>query len=72
MIFIEFAMVYYGLILYNLRSIKKIKDAVVASAMTNEDQLSNSIIRWDRLVLVIYIAIFILFNVYYFSKYYIF
>ena len=34
-----------------------------------DEELSNKIIKLDRLMLIVYITIFILFNVYYFMKY---
>ena len=70
-IFISMAMVYHGLILFNLRKItKKIQiDEKRPSRKEKDEELSNRIIRLDRLMLIVYITIFILFNVYYFMKY---
>ena len=70
MTFIAMAMMYYGLILFNLRKITK-KIRTVEGKKSNEDaeELSNKIIKFDRLILIIYMIIFILFNVYYFIKY---
>ena len=65
MIFIAFAMLYYGLILFKLRRITKISDAKM-DPMENDGQLTDSVIRSDHRMLVIYVAIFIFFNVCYF------
>ena len=69
MIFIALAMMYYGLILFKLRNLKKIKDATLTSK-ANEYENANLIIRYDRFILAIYIMSFFLFNAFYFSKYY--
>ena len=69
MVFLAMAMIYHGIILFILRKIKKIKDAVTAQN-DSEDVLSNSIIKLDRLILVIYVNIFAVFNACYFMKYY--
>ena len=61
-------MLYYGLILFNLRKILKIEDASKGSK-ENDIQRTNSIIRWDRFMLMIFVAIFFLFNICYFIKY---
>ena len=53
MVFLAMAMIYHGIILFILRKIKKIKDAEMAQN-DSEDVLSNSIIKLDRLILVIY------------------
>ena len=68
MIFISMAMFYYGLILFMLRKIFKIKDAEKA-AMRNDIRLNNAIIKCDRGMLVLYVIIFIIFNTSYFMKY---
>ena len=68
MIFIGMTMVYYGIILFRLRKILKIKDEKMASS-ENDIQVHNSIIKWDRAIFVGYGIIFALFNVAYFIKY---
>ena len=69
MIFIAMAMFYYGLILFMLRKIFKIEDAEKA-AMRNDIPLNNIIIKCDRGMLVLYVNIFIIFNVSYFMRYF--
>ena len=69
MVFLAMAMIYHGIILFILRKIKTIKDAEMAQN-DSEDVLSNSIIKLDRLILVIYGNIFAVFNACYFMKYY--
>ena len=69
MIQIAMAMVYYGLILLNLRKILKISDGAKAGNEKNVQKMTNSIIKMDRLMLVAYIIIFFLFNVCYFISY---
>ena len=69
MTFIATAMLYYGLLLFKLRKILKIKDQKMVSSEGNEVQTSNSVIKLDRLMLVFYVLIFIIFNAYYFMKY---
>ena len=68
MTFIASGMLYYGLLLFKLRKIVKIKDAKMAN-VESEVQTSNSVIKLDRLMLVFYVLIFIIFNAYYFMKY---
>ena len=70
MIFIAMAMFYYGLILFTLRKILKIKDAEKAG-MSNDNELNNTIIKCDRGMLVVYVIFFIIFNASYFMNYYI-
>ena len=70
MILIALAMIYYGLILFNLRKILKIN--VAEKGATNEkdvQQMTNSVIKFDRLMLVTYVIIFSLFNIVYFISY---
>ena len=62
------AMVYHGIILFKLQMIKKVNDAEIASN-ENGANLSNSIIKWDRLMLIGYIILFVIFNGCYFIKY---
>ena len=69
MTFIALAMMYYGLILFKLRTILKIKDENWASKEHEKIQLSNSVIKFDRFMLIIYVLLFFLFNVYYFLNY---
>ena len=69
MIQIAMALVYYGLILFKLRKILKISDAAKAGNEKNVQQMTNSIIKMDRLMVVAYIIIFFLFNVCYFISY---
>ena len=61
---------YYGLLLFKLRKILKTEDQKMASSVGNEVQTSNSVIKLDRLMLVFYVLTFIIFNAYYFMKYY--
>ena len=68
MTFIASGMMYYGLLLFKLRKIVKIKDAKMAN-VESEVQTSNSVIKLDRLMLVFYVLTFIIFNIYYFMKY---
>ena len=63
MIAIALALVYYGLILYNMRKISKIDTKVNEKGA---QQMSNSIIKLDRLMLVAYVMFFLIFNVHYF------
>ena len=69
MTFIALAMMYYGLILFKLRTILKIKDENWASKEHEKIHLSNSVIKFDRFMLIIYVLLFFLFNVYYFLNY---
>ena len=61
---------YYGLLLFKLRKILKTEDQKMASSVGYEVQTSNSVIKLDRLMLVFYVLTFIIFNAYYFMKYY--
>ena len=69
MTLIALAMMYYGLILFNLRKILKIVDAAKAADEKDVQQMTNSVIKFDRLMVVAYIIIFLLFNVCYFISY---
>ena len=60
MVFIAIAMLYYGLMIFKLQRFNKIEDEKGAQ------QMSNSIIKLDRLMLVAYVMFFLIFNVYYF------
>ena len=70
MTFMATGMMYYGLLLFKLRKILKTEDQKMASSVGNEVQTSNSVIKLDRLMLVFYVLTFIIFNAYYFMKYY--
>ena len=68
MIFIACAMLYYGIILFNLRKILKVADS--ANATNEKDiKLNNSIIRCDKIMLFFFLIIFFLFNAFYFIIY---
>ena len=69
MILIASALMYYGLILFKLRKILKISDAAKAGNEKNVQQMTNSIIKMDRLMVVAYMIILLLFNVCYFISY---
>ena len=69
MVFIAMAIMYHGLILMILSRISKIGDAQMY-LNGDENKLSNSIIRWDRSMFIIYVIIFALVNVAYFIHYY--
>ena len=66
MILIALALVYYGLILFKLRKILKIGDTSKAGNEKDVQQMTNSVIKLDRLMLVAYVIIFLFFNVWYF------
>ena len=70
MIFIASAMLYYGLILFNLRKILKIENSGKTFMENNDIHLTNSIIRWDRFMLIFFLFIFKLFNASYFILYF--
>ena len=69
MTFMATGMMYYGLLLFKLRKILKTEDQKMASSVGYEVQTSNSVIKLDRLMLVFYVLMFIIFNGYYFMKY---
>ena len=58
MLFVSIAMIYYGILLYILRQ---------PSILDHETEKT---IKWDRLVLLLYGNVFILFNASYFVFYY--
>lgn len=60
MIFIASAVMYHGLILFKLQKISKFEDTTSTS---NENKIG------DQLVLLIYVIIFTIFNIYYFISY---
>ena len=64
-------MLYHGVILFILRKIKKIEDTKMAQNDNEDVLLSNSIIKLDRLIFVMYGISFAIFNAYYFLKYHI-
>ena len=68
MIFVAMAMLYYGFILFSLRKKLKIEDAE-KSAKDKNIKLTNSVITCDRVMLVIYVLYFIIFNTSYFIYY---
>ena len=63
MAFIALAMMYYGVILFLLRKTSK-EEAIRAF---DNVQLSDLIIQWDRTMIIIYVMIFLFFNVVYFA-----
>ena len=68
MIFVAMAMMYYGLILLKLRlNVMKIGDT--DSGQEGNKELTISIIKLDISMLIVYVIIFIIFNVFYFSIY---
>ena len=68
MIFISMAMMFYGLILFKLRKTSEEEEAVM-NFNTKDILLSDLIIKWDRIIFIIYLTIFILFNASYFVIY---
>ena len=66
MILVASALMYYGLILFKLRKILKIGDVANEKHV---QQMTNSVIKMDHLMLVVYIIIFFLFNICYFIYY---
>ena len=62
MIFLSFAMMYYGRILHNLRTTQEEED----QEDFNQDAKRDSIIKRDRRHFAMYNILFILFNVLYF------
>ena len=70
MIFICNAMLYYGVILFTMRKITKVEDAVMIPNKPYYDKnigRTNSIIKWDRFMLFFHLIAFILFNCCYFG-----
>ena len=72
MIFICNAMLYYGVILFTVRKITKVEDAIMIPNKPYDKNIgrTNSIIKWDRFMLFVHLIAFILFNVCYFCVYY--
>ena len=60
---------YYGLILLKLRPIMKVEETEMAFPK-HDVKLSNSVIKIDRLMLAVYLIIFVIFNVFYFIIYF--
>ena len=60
------AMMYYGIVLFAIRRPQKVKDQKSKKdAPDNEDPFS----KLDKLMFVIYIALFLVYNVVHFSKF---
>ena len=68
MIFVFIAMDYYGLILLKLRPIMKVEDTETAFPK-HDAKLSNLVIKIDRLMLAVYLIVFVMFNILYFIIY---
>ena len=69
MVFMAVAMLHYGLIIFKLRKFNKINDEEKTSK-ENDINVSNTILKWDRVMLVFYCNIFGLYNAVYFMYYY--
>ena len=69
MVFIASALMYYGLILFGMRKIMKIEDSRKLSSK-KDIQLSNFVVKCDRLMFVTHVITFILFNTCYFITYF--
>ena len=72
MVFICIAMLYYGIILFTLRKTSKESSEVDTvfngTVIKRKDaQLCDKIIKCDRIMIVIYVLVFTLYNVVYFS-----
>ena len=61
--FISLAMMYYGMILYKLRTTREEEEC----EEINQDEKHDSIIKWDRRLFAMYNILFILFNILYFT-----
>ena len=59
---------YYGLILFNFQKILKLED-IALDSKENDIKRKNFIIKLDRIMLFVFIFIFLLFNVFYFIIY---
>ena len=62
MIFLSFAMMYYGMILHNLRTTREEEDG----EDFDQDAKRDFVIKRDRRHFAMYIILFILFNILYF------
>ena len=69
MVFVQIAMDYYGIILLKLRPIVKIEDTEKAFPR-NDNKLSNAVTKIDRMMLALYLIIFLMFNFCYFIIYF--
>ena len=68
-VFIAIAMLYYGLIIFKLQRFNKIEDEK-RNSKENSAKVSNTILKWDRVMLVLYCIGFSFYNVAYFMNYY--
>ena len=68
-VFIAIAMLYYGLIIFKLQRFNKIEDEK-KNSKENSAKVSNTILKWDRVMLVLYCIGFSFYNVTYFMNYY--
>ena len=67
--FIVLSMMYYGMILFKFRKILKAKKDSTSTSMNMEKkeiELTNFVINLDRLMVFIYLMIFIIFNIIFF------
>ena len=62
-------MFYYGLIIFKLQRFNKIEDEK-KNSKENSAKVSNTILKWDRVMLVLYCIGFGFYNVTYFMNYY--
>ena len=62
--FIAFAMVYHGVLLYIIRK-SGLMD-ISESEMSIMDELEDSIFKWDKKMAVLYVLMFVLFNILFF------
>ena len=62
-------MLHYGMIIFKLRRFNKIGDEEMNSK-ESDNKVSNTILKCDRLMLVIYCIVFGLYNAGYFMTYY--
>ena len=69
MSFMAMAMLYYGLILFKLRRCSKIEDNEM-NYEENGNKVFNTIIKLDRIMLVTYCIVFVIYNAGYFMTYY--
>ena len=69
MLFMAMAMLHYGMIIFKLRRFNKIEDEKTNSK-ENDIKVSNTIIKWDRVMLILYCIVFGVYNAGYFMKYY--
>ena len=62
--FIAFTMVYHGVLLYIIRK-SGLMD-ISESEMSIMDELEDSIFKWDKKMAVLYVLMFVLFNILFF------